>query len=979
MAEKTYNQFSELMNSLIERIPVQDLDGDALKIFDEHRDTFWDGLLHYLQNEDVQTPFNGMYGIRQNMFPKETSTSVVEYINDNADLISTFLDDYMPEYGQPRPNHWNKSFETLMLKYIEYYNNPDYSPSINSPTIKEMKEANAGNSFLQGDRYVVPWKNILQQSYVEVRGNDKIDRVLSDKSLLQFTHESFKKYIRLLMPEYQRIVQIEDLNRNFWVIGQLIVGILNYLFSEDSPFKTMADGIADEIAQLWQNVLFLWAGVAILSQEENNKRVMKIIVPINNDELRPYVKFDGFSFTEAKSDDLLKKLWEGRLKYLTDLYDDCSLIVIPEVRGSSYERNYYAESFYPGIIVYNKNLTKGISDYEQNDASDESIENIDKNKLNFYRFKVLESNDEGTAHNFILNLIGNTVADNVPLPDLQHVYIRSPQYYFINNEKDQTRVENAVYYRGVRPTFDIEYAFDENAISKLDVTIFLQDVAYCLSTEDIPFGFINFKLNGDALEGELEAEHKTGVKTAKTIDRGIYFGEFPSFYSVAESKFQITISKSWKGINESAKKNKQNAIISVKGVDSLGFVHEPIGDITFNCPDKDTSQAMQQKIELEAYSPSGEPYVYTIEEKPFSVLDWKITPAGRQYFINVKSSSKTAAFTNTWTRIDYETDVTILNFNYYDQQSESEKFGTRTYANETAFLNALPGNVEKQDWKDRVDEHLSTHPVKLHSARLYGARYGYQISNGSGSFKSIFEVCPYLTIVTYRDEDKGYEKYHFQYVLNQTTSASSTLLNGKFPYVSSNTTDAIGIASTQYLYRYPDFHLNPGRQSWNQEYVYADDPAVPVQSGYAPYGNIRYGTRASKDGIKLFFDNDGALYLHNFILFVEDRARAGATYVKELYPYYYKCSISQTGSGATFGLIDAQLVITNVDKRSLIPTGQLFTWPRPNNKTTVRPYLNYDNEDQYNPSIDQQAAQSAMGAFETDFLSNYRRVVAEVT
>jgi len=70
---------------------------------------------------------------------------------------------------------------------------------------------------------------------------------LNNKEHLQFTH-LFNKYLRLLMPEYEREVEAEDLNRNFWVIGQVLAAILAYLFNPDNPIRRLMDEMLDEIA-----------------------------------------------------------------------------------------------------------------------------------------------------------------------------------------------------------------------------------------------------------------------------------------------------------------------------------------------------------------------------------------------------------------------------------------------------------------------------------------------------------------------------------------------------------------------------------------------------------------------------------------------------------------------------------------------------------------------------------------------------------
>ena len=80
----------------------------------------------------------------------------------------------------------------------------------------------AGNQF-SGPPYVKPDANNSQPSktYEEVRGSDLSTSAAGNSDNLQFTRDtSGSDYLRLLMPKYSRRVEIEDLNRNFWVIGQ---------------------------------------------------------------------------------------------------------------------------------------------------------------------------------------------------------------------------------------------------------------------------------------------------------------------------------------------------------------------------------------------------------------------------------------------------------------------------------------------------------------------------------------------------------------------------------------------------------------------------------------------------------------------------------------------------------------------------------------------------------------------------------------
>lgn len=67
------------------------------------------------------------------------------------------------------------------------------------------------------------------------------------------------------MPKYIRNVEVEDLNRNFWAIGQVISIIDSYLFDEDGPYNKLFNDLLNEIAQLWENSLYLWATLSTIS------------------------------------------------------------------------------------------------------------------------------------------------------------------------------------------------------------------------------------------------------------------------------------------------------------------------------------------------------------------------------------------------------------------------------------------------------------------------------------------------------------------------------------------------------------------------------------------------------------------------------------------------------------------------------------------------------------------------------------------
>jgi hypothetical protein len=178
-------------------------------------------------------------------------------------LIQNYKDN---SWNNDQVEHWNDSWAAALKSFITgiyYLNHPDeidYEDSaeiyinkngdiINPNDIqggisssgvslryKDMFKADAGANFVKtlyeqienNDEvyvlkfpWVIPWYNINGDSYSTVRGIDKCIAALSSSENLDFTTENLSgdKNIRLIMPRNTRKVEVEDLNRNFWVIA----------------------------------------------------------------------------------------------------------------------------------------------------------------------------------------------------------------------------------------------------------------------------------------------------------------------------------------------------------------------------------------------------------------------------------------------------------------------------------------------------------------------------------------------------------------------------------------------------------------------------------------------------------------------------------------------------------------------------------------------------------------------------------------
>lgn len=261
--------------------------------------------------------------------------------------------------------------------------------------ISDIINADAGLDF-DGPPWVRPQYNVDGELYKEVRGADKIQSVLNSTKELQYTvsqHKDDQHWIRLLMPKYLRYVEVEDLNRNFWVIGQTIAALSAFLFGDESPLNELLRDMLNEIAQLWQNIMYLWATAALLMQKNYISKVHTEVVYLPNSASESYIKFDNFgnSLPIDASFSIEWDLIKERVEYLIEQYTACNVVIIPCIRNSNYKHNYYSEEIYPGMLLYNRNTNKlDICEFRQNDDNDLIRINVNKFRNRIYGLRELE-------------------------------------------------------------------------------------------------------------------------------------------------------------------------------------------------------------------------------------------------------------------------------------------------------------------------------------------------------------------------------------------------------------------------------------------------------------------------------------------------------------------------------------------------------------------------------------------------------------
>lgn len=328
--------------------------------------------------------------------PDSGNEGAIEFVNGNNDKVKD-------SHGIIKPGSDSGSQINFRLDDLVHGDAGNYFGDNQSINGNNYQAANKESSSLidtsdpnkqQRKFWVRPWFNIDGDTYSAVRGNDKIKKVLNSKKDLQFTRykekgsdywkqlpsykdyfgneqpnpEGLEKYLRLIMPMYERVVEIEDLDRNFWVIGQSLSALCAYLFGDDSPIATLLTGLLDEVTQLWENVFYLWATmIEGFSQEKINAKFLFVPVVDGEDlanSASSYVydgydenKFDNFSKSQNlnnRSNIEWLRLSKVKLDYLTEQYPNNTLVIMPEIRRKNYSNNFYAKIIYPGFLIYER-------------------------------------------------------------------------------------------------------------------------------------------------------------------------------------------------------------------------------------------------------------------------------------------------------------------------------------------------------------------------------------------------------------------------------------------------------------------------------------------------------------------------------------------------------------------------------------------------------------------------------------------------
>lgn len=382
---------------------IEDVDKKSLNLTSEQKNEIAKALADFLKKEKDDN-YLGHYTIKQDDVNNKNSLfddfqKLIDLDSQDSHYLQ-YIEDIIKDQNNGSHENWNESIKYIVeyfrthfrpysqgneievYKYDENGNKIGTQPAIRFSILQDILKANAGYSF-KNSPWVMPNINIDEQSYDNVRGADKIKTVLNSQKNMDFTHtqttgqvdsegkqkddgNQVTKYIRLLMPRYTRRVEVEDLNRNFWVIGQVLTAVCAYLFDDDSPIMNMFKRLLNENVQIWENLLYLWAAVSLLGEKDyvpyDSDHIRCEVVYLPNDQWNHEMKFDGYDVETIGSFEIDSEQYKERLSYMPDIYPNKHLCILPIVRKDNYYKNYYKQEYYPGFIFYDANT--GVWSYQ---------------------------------------------------------------------------------------------------------------------------------------------------------------------------------------------------------------------------------------------------------------------------------------------------------------------------------------------------------------------------------------------------------------------------------------------------------------------------------------------------------------------------------------------------------------------------------------------------------------------------------------
>ena len=207
-------------------VSAYDLNNDGVIGFDDANIL----LAYYAYKQNTTTPIEGYFDLIFSQkintsealeLPSELINYKVKYSGDYPDRTIANINEY--SYFYPQEGDSDDNYYLFMYQNDNDNNTLDYYKNLFLDKLVIIEKYESGNA--------IGASSILKLIKDEGNGNPYITlKQLADN----FSFYKTQSFFNLLMPQYKRRVEVEDLDENFWVIGQVLDAVVNSIFGKNN-------------------------------------------------------------------------------------------------------------------------------------------------------------------------------------------------------------------------------------------------------------------------------------------------------------------------------------------------------------------------------------------------------------------------------------------------------------------------------------------------------------------------------------------------------------------------------------------------------------------------------------------------------------------------------------------------------------------------------------------------------------------------
>lgn len=321
-------------------------------------------ILSSISNMDDQKPEFFYMGVKSTNTGYSTSLTKITGNNNSNNIVAEtycLLEDYTYENEESKQLAEISNGQKMILYILRVLSQPGTKHTelffekeiVNKNQIKKGEQS---NTIIVSPKDINEKEDINNNNYIQENGQSKIYTLLNnimfttdeespanydgitwnievgnkvgfktiDDNIIEYYNVSlsigktYKNYstilaalTNLIMPQYRRRVEIEDLNRNFWVISQNLTILNKFMIGLQDGIGKIFQDIFSEIIGLWDNIYSIWKSIFYLDGKINNFDRELNEIGIATSKVKVKIGYENTFYHEdwSRNQEIIKKLF----------------------------------------------------------------------------------------------------------------------------------------------------------------------------------------------------------------------------------------------------------------------------------------------------------------------------------------------------------------------------------------------------------------------------------------------------------------------------------------------------------------------------------------------------------------------------------------------------------------------------------------------------------------------------------------------